>query len=117
MAAHEHGAFADLPGEEVYDGVVRRGFSSSHSTVTSYEFRPRATFPLHRHPSEQVTLVQAGEVHFTVDGVVQRMGAGEWSVVAGGVEHGITAGDEGARFVAIVTPRRERADEYEVVGG
>jgi quercetin dioxygenase-like cupin family protein len=114
MEDHEHGRFADIEGEEVYPGVVRRSFSSAHTTVTSYEFEPGATFPLHRHPAEQVTLVQQGEVRFTVGGVAERMAPGEWSVVAGGVEHGITAGDDGARFIAIVSPRRERSDEYEV---
>jgi quercetin dioxygenase-like cupin family protein len=114
MAGHDHGHFTDLAAEEVYPGVVRRSFSSVHTTVTSYEFAPGATFPLHRHAAEQITLIQEGEVRFTIDRVEHRMGAGEWSVIAGGVEHGITAGDRGARFVAIVSPRRERADEYEV---
>jgi quercetin dioxygenase-like cupin family protein len=114
VAGHEHGRFADLAHEEVYPGVVRRSFSSDKATVTSYEFAPGATFPQHRHPAEQVTLVQEGEVLFTVDGEQERMGPGTWSVVAGGVEHGITAGEQGARFVAIVSPRRERSDEYEV---
>lgn len=114
MADHEHGRFTDVEGEEVYPGVVRRSFSSAHTTVTSYEFKPGATFPLHRHPAEQVTLIQQGEVRFTVAGVEERMGPGEWSVVAGDIEHGITAGHEGARFIAIVSPRRERSDEYYV---
>jgi quercetin dioxygenase-like cupin family protein len=116
MAEHEYGGFADLRGEEVYPGVVRRSFSSQHTTVAAYEFAPGATFPLHRHPAEQVTLVQDGEVDFTIAGVEHRMGPGAWSVVAGGVEHGITAGDDGARFIAIVSPRRERPDDYEVSG-
>jgi quercetin dioxygenase-like cupin family protein len=114
MADHEHGRFADIAAEEVYPGVVRRSFSSATTTVTSYEFAPGATFPLHRHPAEQVTMIEQGEVRFTVAGVEERMGPGQWSVIAGGVEHGITAGEEGARFIAIVSPRRERADEYEV---
>jgi hypothetical protein len=35
-------------------------------------------------------------------------------VVGPEVDHGITAGPDGARFLAVVTPRRGAADEYEV---
>lgn len=115
MSGHEHGTLVALAPEEVYPGVVRRSFSSTHTTVTSYTFEPGATFPLHRHPAEQVTVVERGEVHLTVGDEQHVLGAGAWSVVAGGVEHGITAGADGAAFLAVVSPRRERADEYEVV--
>jgi quercetin dioxygenase-like cupin family protein len=109
------GSFAELAADEVYEGVVRRTFSSGRSTVTSYTFSGGASFPLHRHPSEQVTLVEEGEVRMTIAGDERPLSAGDWSVVEGGVEHGITAGQDGARILAIVTPRRESADEYEVV--
>ncbi len=113
---HEHGRFESLEPEEVYDGVRRRSFSSSKATVTRYEFAPGARFPIHRHPSEQVTLVEAGLVEFTVAGEATRMEAGAWSVVPPDVEHGLRAGPQGARILAIVVPRRARSDDYEVVG-
>jgi quercetin dioxygenase-like cupin family protein len=116
MAVHEHGAFGDIAAEEPYAGVLRRSISSAHSTVTSYEFGPNGSFPIHRHPSEQITLVQAGDLEFTVDGVPVRMGPGDWSIVEPGVEHGLVAGPEGARIVAIVSPRRQGSTDYEVVG-
>jgi hypothetical protein len=37
-------------------------------------------------------------------------------VVPPGIEHGMTAGRSGARFLAIVVPRRERRDAYELAG-
>jgi quercetin dioxygenase-like cupin family protein len=109
------GSFEQLPADQVYEGVARRSFSSERATVTSYTFLPGAEFPLHRHPQEQITLIQAGEVEMTVGEKVDRLGAGEWSVVEPDVEHGITAGPEGAAVVAIVVPRRESADAYTVL--
>ena len=115
MADHDHGRFASLSEEEVYPGVRRRTFSSDQATVNRYDFTAGGTFPIHRHPNEQITLVEQGSVAFTVAGRTAELGAGAWSVVAPNVEHGITAGPDGARILAIVVPRRDRSDDYEVV--
>jgi quercetin dioxygenase-like cupin family protein len=108
------GSFGALPAEEVFPGVRRSSFSSERATVTSYVFRPGARFPLHSHPQEQITLIEEGEVEMTIDGAPRRLVAGDWSVVAPGFEHGIRAGREGARVVAIVMPPRERPNDYSV---
>jgi unsaturated pyranuronate lyase len=115
MADHDHGRFASLSEEEVYPGVRRRTFSSDQATVNCYDFAAGGRFPIHRHPNEQITLVQQGSVALNVAGETAELGAGAWSVVAPNVEHGITAGPDGARILAIVVPRRDRSDDYEVV--
>ena len=110
------GQFDELPAEEVYPGVVRRSFSSKQATVTSYTFAPGAAFPLHRHPQEQITLIEAGDVEMTIADRVESLSAGDWSVVDADVEHGICAGPAGAHVLAIVIPARASADAYTVVG-
>jgi quercetin dioxygenase-like cupin family protein len=109
------GRFDELAVEEVYDGVIRRSFSSEQATVTSYSFKPGAAFPVHRHPQEQITLIQAGEVEMTVGDRVEPLGAGEWNVVAPNLAHGLRAGPAGAEVLSIVVPRRESADAYSVL--
>ena len=101
------GRFDDLPAEEPEPGVRRRTVQSEHATVAEYAFAAGARFPLHAHPQEQVTLVLEGDVDLTVAGRTARLAAGAWSVVPGGVEHGVTAGPGGARIVALVVPRRD----------
>lgn len=101
-----HGTFAALASDEPYPGVVRHAFDAQNMTVTRYDFAPGATFPLHRHSQEQVTIVHEGSVRMTLGQEVQELGAGGWSVVPGDLEHGITAGPEGASFTAIIVPRR-----------
>ncbi|MEA2249535.1 MAG: hypothetical protein QOH46_4064 [Solirubrobacteraceae bacterium] len=110
------GTFAAMAVEEPYPGVRRRAFSSRQATVTTYSFEPGARFPTHRHPEEQVTLIEEGDVAFTVGDELHALSAGAWSIVAGGVEHGIRAGQNGARIVAIVSPPRRSNDAYSVVG-
>lgn len=105
------GSFADLEAETPYPGIVRRTFHSERMTFSEYTFAPGATFPLHRHTQEQVTLIEAGEVRLTAGGATGAFAAGAWSVMPAGVEHGITAGPDGARIVAILSPRRGSSDE------
>jgi quercetin dioxygenase-like cupin family protein len=111
------GSFGELAADEPWPGVRRRSFDAAGATVTRYEFEPGAVFPTHRHPQEQITLVEEGSVRFTVDGVPETLVAGDWSVVAPDLEHGMQAGADGARFVAIVVPRRADRDAYTVVDG
>jgi quercetin dioxygenase-like cupin family protein len=110
------GSFHELEVEEPFPGVRRRAFDTDQATVTRYDFEAGAVFPLHRHPQEQITLIERGEVDFTVAGAVERLGPGGFSVVGRDVEHGIRAGAEGASFVAIVIPARAAADAYTLTG-
>jgi quercetin dioxygenase-like cupin family protein len=108
------GSLDALPTDQPFDGVTRRALTTSRMTISSYAFEPGATFPLHSHAQEQWTLVEQGSVEMTIAGRSARMGVGEWSLVEPGVEHGITAGDEGARVLAIISPPRASADEYDL---
>jgi quercetin dioxygenase-like cupin family protein len=110
-----HGNLAELPVEEPYPGLRRRTFDGERATVYEYVFEPRARFPMHRHPQEQITLIQEGDVELTVSGTTIALGAGDWSVVEPNVEHGIRAGERGARILAIVVPRRSSPAAYEVL--
>jgi quercetin dioxygenase-like cupin family protein len=110
----EVGNFADAPEEEPFPGVRRRHFDAEGATVTEYRFEPGATFPNHRHAQEQITMVVDGTLSMTIEGEASELGPAGWSVVGPEIDHGITAGPEGARFLAVVTPRRGAADEYEV---
>jgi quercetin dioxygenase-like cupin family protein len=100
------GRFDGIGAERPYEGIARRVMTTAKATVQEYRFEPGAAFPLHRHPQEQTTLVLEGDVSFTAGGETHELSAGAWSVVPGDVEHGITAGPAGARFLAILVPPR-----------
>jgi quercetin dioxygenase-like cupin family protein len=115
MSEIRAGSFGDLPEDEPYPGLCRRAFDADGATVTRYTFEPRATFPRHRHAQEQITVIEAGSVEFTIGDETKTFAAGSWSVVPGQVEHGITAGPDGATILAIVVPRRSEATPLVVV--
>jgi quercetin dioxygenase-like cupin family protein len=106
------GSLDGLPVETPFPGVRRRTFSSQHATVAEYSFDPDACFPLHRHAQEQITLVLEGDVELVADGRSERLGEGDWSVLAADVEHGIRAAASGARFLAVLVPRRSPDEPY-----
>jgi quercetin dioxygenase-like cupin family protein len=110
----ERGSLAALPAEQPYPGNRRRTFSSSQATVAEYTFEPGARFPRHHHAQEQITLVQEGQIELTAAGRTAALGPGQWAVTAAGVEHGVRAGDRGARFLAILVPRRGADDALTV---
>jgi quercetin dioxygenase-like cupin family protein len=106
------GSFDQLAAETPFPGVVRRALTTTGATVTEYRFAPGSTFPEHFHPQEQITLILEGEVQLTAASDTQRLAAGDWSVVAGGVPHGITSGASGTRFLAVLVPRRDPDAAY-----
>jgi quercetin dioxygenase-like cupin family protein len=103
----QFGSFDRIDVERPYEGIERRVLATAKATVQEYSFKPGATFPLHRHPQEQLTLVLEGELSFTAGGEAHPLTAGSWSVVPGDADHGITAGSAGARFLAILVPPRK----------
>jgi quercetin dioxygenase-like cupin family protein len=101
------GSFEEIGAERPYDGIARRVLTTAKATVQEYRFDPGATFPIHHHPQEQITLVLEGNVSFSADGQTCDLSAGAWAVVPGDVDHGITAGPAGARFLAVLVPPRK----------
>ena len=108
----ELGTFGDLPTDAPFAGIARRVLSTAKATVQEYRFEPGATFPQHHHPQEQITLVLEGSLSFTAGRDTHTLAAGGWSVVAGNEPHGITAGPDGTRFLAVLVPPRAETDTY-----
>jgi quercetin dioxygenase-like cupin family protein len=109
------GRIDELEADAPYPGVLRRAFHGQGATVTAYEFRPGASFPVHRHQQEQITLIEQGAVRMTIGERELELAEGAWSVVPPGIAHGITAGDAGARITAIIVPRRQAPHDYQEV--
>ena len=101
--------------DEPYPGVRRVVVEGSRATLVRYTFEPGASFPLHAHDEEQITLVEDGSAEFTVGEATHSLESGGWTVVEGGVEHGLTAGPAGARVLSVIAPPRARRDAYRIV--
>jgi len=71
------------------------------------ELDPGAVVPEHSHEPEQVGILLAGSLTFSIGGETRTVGpGGTWKILAG-VPHSVEAGPEGAVAFEIFSPTRE----------
>jgi quercetin dioxygenase-like cupin family protein len=107
---------SDAPGRFVHVGdleplVVVPGLEfrpvTTDSVMTNFvSIEPGATTPTHHHVEQQIAIVVAGELTFTVGGETRVMHAGDCVVIPPNVSHGGVAGAEGCEAVDVFTPPR-----------
>jgi quercetin dioxygenase-like cupin family protein len=94
------------PWEEMGGGVRRRIMAYGDAIMLVHvAFEAGAVGAPHAHPHLQCTLVESGVFDVTIDGVTQRLGAGDSFFVASNLVHGVTAIEAGS-LVDSFTPMR-----------
>jgi quercetin dioxygenase-like cupin family protein len=106
MSGIRHGSVDELPVERAFAGVERRRVDGRNMTVLRYWFEAGAAHGLHVHPEEQLMLIEAGSARLHTDDGVIEVGAGDWTVVAPEVRHGLEAGPDGVQLLVVLSPRR-----------
>jgi quercetin dioxygenase-like cupin family protein len=91
----------------IADGVVRQMVHGDRLMVCRLTLQPGTTTTAHRHPHEQITVVERGRVRFTIGTDERLCGPGDVIVLPGGVWHGCTLLGEEAVLVDIFSPIRE----------
>lgn len=98
----------ERPTKELPNGVRRRVFSTDKVMVVQYLYEPGAIFPVHRHPQDQMVMVEEGVIEFSVGGVSYTLGPGHLLSIPGDVPHGARViGDDPVRSVNIFHPVKE----------
>jgi quercetin dioxygenase-like cupin family protein len=73
--------------------------------IVAFTLAPAQVVAPHRSTSSVVLHVIDGQARFQGEGDEQTLRAGEAVAYAPGELHGIAAGDEGVRFLAVIAPR------------
>jgi quercetin dioxygenase-like cupin family protein len=112
----QSGEPADLPGRFVHvddleplivvEGLEFRPVTTDSVMTNFVSIEPGATTPTHHHVEQQIAIVVAGELTFTVGGETRVMHAGDCVVIPPNVSHGGVAGAEGCEAVDVFTPPR-----------
>lgn len=103
--------------DEPYPGVKRRAAQGERATLLRYTFEVDAAFPTHHHVEEQITLIERGELEFSLAGEIRRVREGDVVVVPPDVPHGARACfGVPASILAVLSPRREDIAAVSVVG-
>jgi quercetin dioxygenase-like cupin family protein len=94
--------------ERINPDVARKMFWGENIMVTRWELAPNATFPVHDHVSEQVTIVQNGSVTLTFQPEDEvTLNAGEMFVIPPSKPHGVRVGPEGCTVMDLFSPIRK----------
>jgi len=77
------------------------------SMLTYFEVEPNSYFDMHKHESEQITLVLEGVLYFEMQDRTVDVNAGEVIAIPSNSEHAVHTGNESARAVDAWSPVRE----------
>jgi quercetin dioxygenase-like cupin family protein len=104
---YQHVSFANVPAEAIAAGVERRMVVGNGLMICRLRFDPRVVTAIHRHPHEQMTMVEQGQARFYIEGEERIVGPGDVLHFPSNVLHGATMLDEEVVLVDIFTPIRE----------
>jgi quercetin dioxygenase-like cupin family protein len=96
----------DIPLTPLTEKVGTRFLAGTHVLLSFIEQPPGATFPLHRHPSEQILIILEGSEEHIIDGETILMKAGDVCIHPPNVEHGGRT-PTGFKGIDIFSPPRE----------
>lgn len=98
---------------QLAEGMSTRIFSGSDAMISVVRIEPGKSGERHSHPQEQWGLCLRGSGWRWQDGEEIEVSAGDFWRTPGGVEHGFTAGPNGALIYDVFAPPRE---EYKNAG-
>ena len=98
---------AELEPLTVIPGLEFRPVTTDSVMTNFVRFEPDAVAPAHHHDEQQIAIILAGELTFTVGAETRVMHAGECVVIPPNVEHGGFAGPEGCTALDVFTPPRD----------
>jgi len=97
----------DVGPQQIWSGVVARALHSDRMTMGLIELDPGAVVPEHKHENEQVGILLAGEMTFTIGGETKTVGPGGTWTIRANVPHSVEAGGDGAVAFEIFAPLRD----------
>ena len=100
-------SFDRVPAFQLAERVTAKALFGEGAMLNLVELEPGAVVARHRHPHEQLGLVLRGSMTLKVDGADHLLHQMDGYTLPGDVEHGATAGPEGALVLDVFRPVRE----------
>jgi quercetin dioxygenase-like cupin family protein len=102
-----HRQWHDVPMQRIAEGIDRQMVVGDRLMICRLTLQPRVDTPVHSHVHEQMTIVERGQVRFTIGDQSRVAKAGDVLHFPPNVEHGATMLDEEVVLIDIFTPIRE----------
>jgi len=106
-ASWQHTSWPAIDADSPMAGIERRMAVGDKLMICRLRFDPLTVTPVHRHPHEQITLVERGRVRFFIEGQERIAKPGDVLHFPSNVEHGATMMDEEVVLIDVFTPIRE----------
>jgi quercetin dioxygenase-like cupin family protein len=106
-AQPQHTDWTSIPVEQLEAGIQRQMIVGVKVMICRLRIAPHVVTPAHDHPHEQMTLVEQGQVLFTIGDEQRIARAGDVLHFPSGTWHGATMLDEEVILVDIFSPIRE----------
>jgi quercetin dioxygenase-like cupin family protein len=103
----QHRDWQSIPPERIADGIERQMIWGNNLMVCRLTIAPHTITAVHTHPHEQITLVERGQVRFSVEGTDRISTAGDVLHFPSNCRHGATMLDQEVVLIDIFTPVRE----------
>ena len=91
----------------IFPGVQIHTAAGEKMMLSLVEFEPRSVVLPHSHPHEQMGMLLAGELTFTIGDETRTLHVGEMWRIPGGVVHSAVAGNEPVQALDVFYPIRE----------
>ena len=98
--------WSEVPRERLPEGVVRQKVYGDRVMVCRLTIPAGTAMPAHRHPHEQITMVESGRVRYVLGSEHRDFGPGDVILLPGGFWHG-AAMLEDVVLIDIFSPIRE----------
>jgi quercetin dioxygenase-like cupin family protein len=96
-----------IPAVPLGEGIVRQMLHGERIMVCRLTIAPGTAFPAHRHPHEQITIVERGRVRYLLGTEEKIFGPADVILLPAGFWHGAAMLDEEVVLVDIFSPVRE----------
>jgi quercetin dioxygenase-like cupin family protein len=87
----DHYNWTAIPEERMTPLFSRQVIHTEHMTIARLKIKKGAIVPLHHHVNEQVSMMEAGELRFVLDGVETTVRGGEAIRIPPNVPHMVEA--------------------------
>ena len=102
----------DIQEVALYNGIRIRAVYGESLSVSILEFPPFTRIPPHRHPNEQIGIVEEGEMEYTIGEHTMVCRKGTAFVIPPNTTHSATVlSDTPARIVDVFTPPRRITEQ------
>ena len=91
----------------IFGGTPIRTFAGDRVQLSFVDVPPGGVIEWHSHPNEQIGMVIAGKLAFTIGDEEKTLGPGEFYFIPGGIRHRVVAVDGPAQALDVFYPIRE----------